>query len=118
MGEDSTSIFVGHIVPSLALILFGLWHTINTIKVFYNKGSSNFTVKMKHLKLIFIQFFLVFSIFMHILDFHFFCFSFKLNSFEHTSMVGGIFVAFVFFQELFLLHFHSTNHVGLKGHYH
>ncbi|KAF9615816.1 hypothetical protein IFM89_026496 [Coptis chinensis] len=30
----------------------------------------------------------------------------------------GLLAASVFSQELFLLHFHSTDHVGLEGHYH
>ncbi|XVE48622.1 hypothetical protein DITRI_Ditri01bG0016300 [Diplodiscus trichospermus] len=32
--------------------------------------------------------------------------------------IPGILVASVFGQELFLLHFHSADHVGLEGHYH
>ncbi|KAJ6310597.1 hypothetical protein OIU76_015343 [Salix suchowensis] len=146
--------FAGHIVPGLALTLLGLWHTINTISAFCNKGCANFTVKfwypfyghlsrLKHLELIFILSFSVFAIFMQLLDFPFPRFSFKLDSFEHASMflhlaifagftlsaeisqssdilsgVSGILAAFVFGQELFLLHFHSTDHVGLEGHYH
>ncbi|CAK7329777.1 unnamed protein product [Dovyalis caffra] len=146
--------FVGHIVPGLALTLLGLWHTINIIRAFCNKGSTNFTVKfwypfygplsiLKHLELIFILSFSVFAIFMQLLDFPFLRFSFKLDSFEHASMflhlvifagfalfaeishfsdilsgVSGILATSVFGQELFLLHFHSADHVGLEGHCH
>ncbi|KAJ6692604.1 PROTEINASE INHIBITOR I4 SERPIN (DUF716)-RELATED [Salix purpurea] len=89
--------FAGHIVPGLALTLLGLWHTINTISAFCNKGCANFTVKfwypfygplsrLKHLELIFILSFSVFAIFMQLLDFPFPRFSFKLDSFEHASM--------------------------------
>lgn len=142
--------FVGHIVPGLALTLLGLWHTVNTIRAFCNKGCTNFTVKfwypfygpvsrLKHLELIFILSFSVLAIFMQLLDFPFLRFSFKLDSFEHASIflhlaifagftlsaeisqssdilsgVSGILAAFVFGQELFLLHFHSTDHVGLE----
>ncbi|KAK8311763.1 hypothetical protein V6Z12_D02G275000 [Gossypium hirsutum] len=40
------------------------------------------------------------------------------RSSEILSVVSGIFVASVFGQEVFLLHFHSADHVGLEGHYH
>ncbi|KAJ9135579.1 hypothetical protein P3X46_032748 [Hevea brasiliensis] len=146
--------FVGHILPALALILLGLWHTINSIRSYCLKGSANFTVKywypfygplsrLKHLELIFILFFSVLAIFMQLLDFPFLHFAFKLDNFEHATMflhlaifagftlsaeitqsseilsgVIGILAASVFGQELFLLHFHSTDHVGLEGHYH
>ncbi|KAF2305852.1 hypothetical protein GH714_008412 [Hevea brasiliensis] len=80
---------------------------------------------------------------MQLLDFPFLHFAFKLDNFEHATMflhlaifagftlsaeitqsseilsgVIGILAASVFGQELFLLHFHSTDHVGLEGHYH
>ncbi|KAF7810930.1 transmembrane protein 45B [Senna tora] len=150
--------FVGHIVPGLALTLLGLWHTINTIKAYFLKGPSNFTVrfwyqfttlhsKLKHLELISILSFSILAIFIQILDFPFFRFAFKLDNFEHASMFMhlavfasftlcaefftdssseknllsgfiGILASSVFGQELFLLHFHSTDHVGLEGHYH
>lgn len=146
--------FVGHLVPGLALTLLGLWHTINTIRAYALKGSTNFTVKfwypfnspfpnLKYLELIFILFFSIFAIFMQVLDFPFIRLSFELDNFEHASMflhlaifagftlsaelthsleglsgVSGILAASVFGQELFLLHFHSTDHVGLEGHYH
>ncbi|EOX97190.1 Family of Uncharacterized protein function [Theobroma cacao] len=99
--------------------------------------------RFKHLELIFILSFSLLAIFMQILDYPFLRFAFELDSFEHASMflhlaifagftlsaeltqsseilsaVPGILVASVFGQELFLLHFHSADHVGLEGHYH
>jgi hypothetical protein len=99
--------------------------------------------KVKHLELIFILSFSVFAIIMQVLDFPFLNFSFKLHNLEHATMflhlaifagftlsaelinsfqilsgVVGLLTASVFSQELFLLHFHSTDHVGLEGHYH
>lgn len=99
--------------------------------------------KLKHLELIFILSFSVFAIFMQLLDYPFLRFAFKLDNFEHATMflhlaifagftlsaelthssetlsgVVGILAASVFGQELFLLHFHSADHVGLEGHYH
>lgn len=145
---------VGHLVPGLTLILLGLWHTVNTIRAYALKGSSNFTVKfwhpfnspfpnLKYLELILILTFCVLAVFMQVVDFPFIQLSFELDNFEHASMflhlaifagftlsaelthslqslsgVSGILVASVFAQELFLLHFHSTDHVGLEGHYH
>ncbi|CAB4320669.1 unnamed protein product [Prunus armeniaca] len=80
---------------------------------------------------------------MQVLDFPFLQLSFKLHNLEHATMflhlvvfagftlcaelihpfqtlsgVVGMLVASVFCQELFLLHFHSADHVGLEGHYH
>ncbi|XP_050364417.1 uncharacterized protein LOC126783073 [Argentina anserina] len=99
--------------------------------------------KVKHLELLFILCFSVFAIIMQVLDFPFLNFSFKLHNLEHATMflhlaifagftlsaefinsfeilsgVVGLLTASVFCQELFLLHFHSTDHVGLEGHYH
>ncbi|KDP46185.1 hypothetical protein JCGZ_10025 [Jatropha curcas] len=146
--------FVGHFVPALALILLGLWHSVNTIRAYCLRGSTNFTVKfwypfygpfscIKCLELIFILSFSIFAIFMQLLDFPYLHFAFKLDNFEHATMflhlaifagftlsaeitcssdilsgVSGILATSVFGQELFLLHFHSTDHVGLEGHYH
>ena len=146
--------FVGHLVPGLALTLLGLWHSINTIRAYALKGSTNFTARfwypfnspfsnLKYLELIFILFFSVFAIFMQVLDFPFLRLTFELDNFEHSSIflhlaifagftlsaelthslgrlsgVSGILATSVFGQELFLLHFHSTDHVGLEGHYH
>ncbi|KAM1420815.1 hypothetical protein ACFX2I_003143 [Malus domestica] len=99
--------------------------------------------KLKHLELIFILSFSVWAILMQVIDFPLLQFSFKLHNLEHATMflhlvifaaftlcaelihsldilsgVVGILVASVFCQELFLLHFHSADHVGLEGHYH
>ncbi|KAH7517910.1 uncharacterized protein LOC107435555 [Ziziphus jujuba] len=112
-----------------------------TVRFWYPLNSP--PSKLKHLELIFILSFSLFAIFMQILDFPFLRFAFKLDNFEHATMfihlalfagftffaelihsmqilsgVAGILVASVFGQELFLLHFHSTDHVGLEGHYH
>ncbi|KAJ0010385.1 hypothetical protein Pint_34533 [Pistacia integerrima] len=105
----------------------------------FNGPSS----KLKHLELIFILCFSLLAIFMQVLDFPFLHLAFKLDNFEHATMflhlaifagftlcadithssdilsgVPGMLVASVFGQELFLIHFHSANHVGLEGHYH
>lgn len=40
------------------------------------------------------------------------------SSLDLLSGFVGILASSVFCQELFLLHFHSTDHVGLEGHYH
>ncbi|KAL4555720.1 hypothetical protein LXL04_038348 [Taraxacum kok-saghyz] len=99
--------------------------------------------KLAHMELILIIFFSIFSIIMQVLDYPTFSFTFKLNNFEHATMflhlliysgftlftelvnksdalfeVSGILAASVFGQELFLLYYHSTDHVGLEGHYH
>ncbi|KAL7206606.1 hypothetical protein ACSBR2_019343 [Camellia fascicularis] len=151
---SSMGTFVGHILPGLAMVLLGLWHTINTINDYYLKGSPNFVStfwypfkcplsKLKHLELLLILSFSIFAICMEVLDYPFFCFSFKLDNFEHATMflhlaifagftlcaelthssdilsgVSGVLAASVFGQELFLLHYHSADHVGLEGHYH
>eukprot|EP00257_Ricinus_communis_P016468 XP_015574641.1 uncharacterized protein LOC8275540 isoform X2 [Ricinus communis] len=146
--------FVGHFVPALALILLGLWHTINTVRAYCLKGSTSFNAKfwypfygtlsrLKHFELIFVLSFSAFAIIVQILDFPLLRYAFKLDNFEHATMflhlaifsgftlfteithsseilsgVSGILASSVFGQELFLLHFHSTDHVGLEGHYH
>ncbi|KAF2316586.1 hypothetical protein GH714_041927 [Hevea brasiliensis] len=105
--------FAGHILPALALILLGLWHTINTIRAYCLKGSTNFNVKfwypfhsplsrLKHLELIFILFFSVFAIFLQLLDFPFLHFAFKLDNFEHATMFLhlAIFAGFTLSAEL------------------
>ncbi|XWS40370.1 hypothetical protein CRYUN_Cryun18bG0135400 [Craigia yunnanensis] len=59
------------------------------------------------------------SIFLHLAIFAGYTLSAELTrSSEILSAVPGILVASVFGQELFLLHFHSADHVGLEGHYH
>lgn len=99
--------------------------------------------KLVYLELLLIVFFSIFSIVMQVLDYPLFSFAFKLNNYEHATMflhlaiyagftllselthksdtlfeVSGILAASVFGQELFLLHYHSADHVGLEGHYH
>ncbi|KAL5788479.1 hypothetical protein ACOSP7_005428 [Xanthoceras sorbifolium] len=150
--------FLGHLVPGLALTLLGLWHTINTIRDYCLKGSTNFKVrfwfpfsgplsKLKHLELVSILSFSIFAILVQVLDFPldfpyvhltlrldnsehatmflhlaiFACFTLYADlthSFDILSVLPGILAASVFGQELFLIHFHSADHVGLEGHYH
>ncbi|KVI10752.1 transmembrane protein 45B [Cynara cardunculus var. scolymus] len=99
--------------------------------------------KLVYLELLLIVFFSIFSIVMQVLDYPLFTLAFKLNNYEHATMflhlaiyagftllselthksdtlfeVSGILAASVFSQELFLLHYHSADHVGLEGHYH
>ncbi|KAL3515230.1 hypothetical protein ACH5RR_022132 [Cinchona calisaya] len=99
--------------------------------------------RLKSLELILLLSFSIFAIFMQILDFPFLHLAFKLDNFEHATMflhlaifsgftlfaelshsseilsgVSGILATSVFAQELFLLHYHSTDHIGLEGHYH
>ncbi|XP_065856172.1 uncharacterized protein [Euphorbia lathyris] len=112
-----------------------------TVKFWYPFYGS--LSRLKYLELIFILSFSVFAILVQLLDYPMFHFAFKLSNFEHATMflhlgifacftlsaeiagssnilsgVSGILVASVFGQELFLLRFHSTDHVGLEGHYH
>ncbi|GAB4837949.1 hypothetical protein Ancab_027477 [Ancistrocladus abbreviatus] len=140
--------FVGHIIPGLALTIVGIWHTINTIRAYHlsSKFLSRLWYpfnKYKKLELVFILSFCILAIVMQVLDFPLLQFAFKLNNFEHATMFLhlAIFAAFVLFselgrsseslssfigillvsvfcQELFLLHFHSTDHIGVEGHYH
>ncbi|XAR57465.1 hypothetical protein NMG60_11025620 [Bertholletia excelsa] len=145
---------LGHIVPGLALVILGLWHTINTISAYHLRDSKNFVSrfwhplnspfsKLKHLELLLILSFSIFSIFVQVMDYPSFHFAFKLNNYEHVAMflhlaifagfalcaelthsseilsgVSGVLATSVFGQELFLLHYHSTDHIGLEGHYH
>ena len=99
--------------------------------------------KLKNLELTLVMSFSISAIFMKILDFPSLHLSSKLENFEHATMflhlaifsgfnllaelshlpetlsgVSGILAASVFAQELFLLHYHSTDHIGLEGHYH
>ncbi|KAK9053374.1 hypothetical protein SSX86_030007 [Deinandra increscens subsp. villosa] len=109
---------------------------------FWHPFMSPFS-KFAYTELIFITFFSVFFIIMQVLDYPLFSFAFKLNNYEHATMflhlmifasftlitvithksdilfeVSGVLAASVFGQELFLLHCHSADHVGLEGHYH
>lgn len=99
--------------------------------------------KLESLELILILSFSILSIFVQILDLNSVHFSFKLHNLEHATMFlhlavfagftlfaelgnlseilhcfSGILASSVFAQELFLLHYHSTDHVGVEGHYH
>ncbi|XP_031744507.1 transmembrane protein 45B [Cucumis sativus] len=122
---------VPHVASGFAFTLLGLWHTVNTIKTYNLKGSSNFKVrfwypldqpfsKFKYLELIFVFSFSIIAIFRQFWDFPFVHLSFKVINLEHASMFLhlAIFSACVFSQELFLLHFHSADHNGIEGHYH
>lgn len=146
--------FLGHLVPGLALIFLGLWHMINTVRLYYLKGSAKFMLrfwyqlkspwhKLECLELIIVMSFSILAILIQVFDLQSLRFSFKLDNIEHSTMfllllifegftlfsemnglseimlgVSGILVASVFGMELFLLHFHSTDHIGLEGHYH
>ncbi|CAJ2679131.1 uncharacterized protein LOC123919005 [Trifolium pratense] len=112
-----------------------------TVRFWYQISTSQFI--FKHLELISILSFSIIAILIQILDIPYFHYAFKLDNFEHATMFihlalfagfslsteltdslelfsgfVGILVSSVFSQELFLLHFHSTDHVGLEGHYH
>ncbi|KAL9672264.1 hypothetical protein QQ045_028514 [Rhodiola kirilowii] len=101
------------------------------------------TSRLKLAELVFIFLFSILAIVMQIFDYPFFHLAFKLDNFEHATIflhlavfsgfalcaevtslsepvsgMVGILVTSVFGQEFFLLHFHSTDHVGLEGHYH
>lgn len=57
--------------------------------------------------------------FLHLAIFAGFTLFAELNhSTEILTGISGILASSVFSQELFLLHYHSTDHVGLEGHYH
>ncbi|XP_057782916.1 uncharacterized protein LOC131000829 isoform X2 [Salvia miltiorrhiza] len=98
---------------------------------------------LEHLELILILFFSLFAILIQIVDIQHPHFFFELDNVEHATMffqlvifasftlytelshlsetmlgVSCVLVASIFGQELFLLHYHSTDHVGLEGHYH
>lgn len=98
---------------------------------------------LEHLELVLILLFSLFSILIQIVDFQHLHFFFKLDNVEHATMfvvlviftsftlftelshlsetmlgVSCVLLSSIFGQELFLLHYHSTDHVGLEGHYH
>lgn len=146
--------FLGHFVPGLALVILGLWHTINTIRSYYLKGSANFIsrfwypfnnslLKLKEIQLVLLLSFSLLALILQVLDYPLLRLSFNLINFEHATMflhlaifsgfallaeltqlsdsvfpLIGITASSVFGQELFLLHFHSTDHVALEGQYH
>ncbi|CAN0927750.1 S-protein homolog 2 [Linum grandiflorum] len=105
------------------------WHPL-----VYGSSSS----RLKRLEPLIILSFSILALFNQILDLHGFHFTFHLIKLEHATMFlhlavfsgftlctetsmstfTGILAASVFSQELFLLHFHSADHVGLEGHYH
>nr|GMD84337.1 transmembrane protein 45B-like [Ipomoea batatas] len=59
------------------------------------------------------------TMFLHLAIFAGFTLFAELNhSTEILTGISGILASSVFSQELFLLHYHSTDHVGLEGHYH
>lgn len=143
-----------HLVAGLGLACLGLWHTFNTVRAYYSKGSAKFMSrtwypfksplrKLENLELILILSFAILSIFTQILDLNLVHFSFKLQNLEHATMflhlaifagftlfaefsnlseilhcVSAVLASSVFAQELFLLHYHSSNHLGIEGHYH
>ncbi|CAN1278305.1 hypothetical protein LINPERPRIM_LOCUS16598 [Linum perenne] len=112
-----------------------------TVKFWYPLcGPSS---RLKHLEPLLVLSFSILALFDQVLDLPSFHFSFHLIKLEHATMflhlavfagfalcteivqssdllssVTGILAASVFSQELFLLHFHSADHVGLEGHYH
>lgn len=115
----------------------------NFISRFWYPYNNNSLLQLKHLQLIFVLFFSILAIILQVLDYPLFHLTFKLDNFEHATMflhlaifsgfayfaelsqisdsvssLIGIMAASVFGQELFLLHFHSTDHVGLEGQYH
>lgn len=104
---------------------------------------NNSLLKLKELELILILSFSLLAIILQVLDYPAFHLTFKLDNFEHATMflhlaiftgfayyaeftqisdsvssLVGVMAASVFGQELFLLHYHSTDHVGLEGQYH
>lgn len=112
-----------------------------TVRFWYQLSTPH--SGLKHLELVSILSFSLLAILMQVVDFPHFHFTFKLDNFEHATMFihlalfagfslsteltdsldlfsgfVGILASSLFSQELFLLHFHSTDHVGLEGHYH
>lgn len=98
---------------------------------------------LRHIDLILVLSFSVFCVLIQFIDFPSLHLSFKLHNIEHATMflhltvfacftlladisdlheilhgILGILATSIFGQELFLLHYHSTDHVGLEGHYH
>ncbi|XP_049373938.1 uncharacterized protein LOC125838977 [Solanum verrucosum] len=98
---------------------------------------------LQYIDLILVLSFSVFCIVIQFIDLPSLHLSFKLHNIEHATMflhltvfagftllaeisnlheilhgILGILATSIFGQELFLLHYHSTDHVGLEGHYH
>ncbi|KAK1278680.1 hypothetical protein QJS04_geneDACA017169 [Acorus gramineus] len=138
--------FTGHIVPGLAFALLGLWHVLNTIKSYTTKPPTTPfksrtwhpintpLIPLRRLEPLAILSFSLAAIAAQFFDNHS-----PLPSLEHATMfihlaifasaslatdadarapLLDVLVASVFAQELFLLRFHSTDHVGFEGHYH
>lgn len=100
-------------------------------------------IQFQNLDLILILSFSILAIVTQVLDFPIIRLEFRLDNFEHATMflhllvfsgfalfseltqtseslsgVLGVLASSVFGQELFLLHFHSTDHFGIEGQYH
>ncbi|XP_004248750.1 uncharacterized protein [Solanum lycopersicum] len=98
---------------------------------------------LQHIDLILVLSFSLFCIVIQFIDLPSLHLSLKLHNIEHATMflhltvfagftllaeisnlheilhgILGILAMSIFGQELFLLHYHSTDHVGLEGHYH
>ncbi|XP_064973074.1 uncharacterized protein LOC135617093 [Musa acuminata AAA Group] len=58
------------------------------------------------------------TMFLHVVIYSAVAIAVDVSASETLSGLVGALAASVFSQELFLLHFHSTDHVGLEGHYH
>ncbi|CAN4091196.1 unnamed protein product [Withania somnifera] len=109
---------------------------------FWYSFKSPFPI-LQHIDLILVLSFSLTCIVIQFIDFPSLHLSFKLHNVEHATMfvhltvfagftllaeisnlpeilhgILGILAASIFGQELFLLHYHSTDHVGLEGHYH
>ncbi|CAL1372475.1 unnamed protein product [Linum trigynum] len=114
----------------------------NFIVKFWHPFNCPFS-RLKYVEPILILSFCILSVLDQIFDFPLFRFSFELVNLEHATMFlhlaifagfilcteitrsshilssfTGILATSLFSQELFLLHFHSADHVGLEGHYH
>lgn len=98
---------------------------------------------LQYIDLILVLSFSLFCVVIQFIEFPSLQLSFKLHNVEHATIflhltvfagftllaeisslpeilhgILGILVTSIFGQELFLLHYHSTDHVGLEGHYH
>ncbi|KAG9135078.1 hypothetical protein Leryth_011573 [Lithospermum erythrorhizon] len=112
-----------------------------TSKLWYPLKCS--LIKLHHFELILILSFSIFTILIQVVEIPSLRFSLSLVNLEHSTMflhlsifacftlvaelthssetlsgVSGILLSSVFIQEMFLLYYHSTDHVGLEGHYH
>ncbi|XP_022136274.1 transmembrane protein 45B [Momordica charantia] len=105
--------FVPHVVSGFVFTLLGLWHTVNTIRAYNLKGSSNFKVRfwyplewplsrLKYFELVFVFSFSVLAIFRQFWDYPFLHLSFKVINLEHATMFLhlAIFSGFILYNEL------------------